>query len=68
MRKTYFIKNKKFQKIYETSKELHGNISIIKMFCKAFEDVDDFYQVLPLINHTYAISDKLYSQLIDIKR
>ena len=67
MQKTYFLKNKKLDELHAMAKELHGNISIIKMFCACFEDVDDFYQILPIINHTYNISDKLYSKLIDIK-
>ena len=66
MSKTFFIKKKKLNELNDLSKEIHSNISIIKMFCKSFEDVDEFYKVLPLINSTCKLSDKLYAQLINI--
>ena len=67
MSKTSFIKKKHFETMHNISKEIHGNISIIQMFCKAYEDVGDFYQILPLIERTWNLSDKLYAQLIKTK-
>ena len=63
----YRISKKNFNYMYRMSQEIYGNISIIKSFCNGYKDVDDFYKILPLIKYTDKLSDKLYSEFINMK-
>lgn len=64
--KNYLVRENLFKEMYNISKEIYGNTAIIRMFCDAYEDVDEFYQILPLIKHTWKLSDKLHARFIKI--
>ena len=68
MKKTYFIKKKIFEKLYEYSEEVYGNISLIKMFCERNQDTDEFYKIIPILKTTYRLSDELYAYFINTKK
>ena len=51
--------------MYEQAQEIYGNLKIIKMFCKEYQDVDEFYAIMPLINYTTCTADKLYVKFIE---
>lgn len=46
---TYNIKKKDFEKLYSMIQEVYGNMYFINLFCSEYEDVDEFYKVVPLI-------------------
>ena len=66
--KKYIIKPKDFNRIYYMSQEIQGNVSIIENFCKNYEDIDDFYKIIPLIKYTSKVSEKLYCEFINMIR
>ena len=66
MKNFLYINNKKYVELNNLAKENYGNISIIKMFCHEFEDIDDFYKIIPIINLTNQIADKLYAEFINM--
>ena len=63
--KDYIFSKDDFDKMYEQAKEIYGNLKIIKMFCKEYQDVDEFHAIIPLINYTTCTADKLYVKFID---
>lgn len=67
MKKVYFIKKQNFYNLYNLAKNIHCYNSIVKNFCESYEDVDDFYKILPMINQAQIFSDKLYAEFINLK-
>lgn len=63
----YRIKSKVIDDLYDKAEELQGNISLIRMFCEQYYDVDEFYKIKALIKHTDELSDRLYLDLINLK-
>ena len=63
----YKINSKTIDDLYNKAEEIYANISIIKMLCEQYYDVDDFYKIKGLINRTETISDILYLDLINLK-
>ena len=66
MKKPLYINKKKYFELNNLAKENYGNISIIKMFCRKFEDIDDFYKIIPIVERTNRIADKLYAEFINM--
>ena len=66
MKKGYFIKKKEFENLYNLSKELHAYNSLIEMYCKAYENTDDFYKIIPVITSAVKKSDKLHALFINM--
>ena len=67
LKRRYIIKNKKFKELYKYAKEIHGNVSLINMFCSKYEHFEDFYKIIPIIKHTYKLTDNLYANFINIE-
>ncbi len=65
-KKAYHIKKNDFERLYSMVQEVYGNMYFINLFCREYEDVDEFYKVVPLIRNTYKLVDKVYSELINI--
>ena len=61
-----YMNKKKYIELNNLAQENYGNISIIKMFCKKFHDIDDFYKITPIIERTNKIADKLYAEFINM--
>ena len=64
---SYVINEEVFTKLYDKSKELYANISIIKTFCDKYKDMDEFNKIIPLIDYTYKTSDILFTKIINIE-
>ena len=62
----YTINGEDFKKIYEMVQEIHGNISIIKNFCKDFQTIDEFYKIMPLMDYTLRKTDILFCKFIEL--
>lgn len=63
----YSINEEEFNDIYNRAEEIHANITLIRLFCKQYYDVDEMYKLKPIIEYTYKTSDILYANLIDIQ-
>ncbi len=63
----YKINSETIDTLYNNAEEVFGNISLIKMFCENYYEIDDFYKLKPLIKYTERVSDSLFAQLLEIK-
>lgn len=61
------VNQQKLDELLEYSKDIYSNISLIKMFCEQKKEVDDFYQILPILKMTQNMSDILYAEMINLK-
>lgn len=59
------METEEFERLYKLSQEIQGNMSLIEMFCKKFEEIEDFYKIVPLLNRTKKLSDELYNEFIN---
>lgn len=67
MKKVYKISYEKVHDMYLKIEEIYSNISLIKLFCKEYYEVEDIYKIKSIIDYTYKTSDQLYADLINIQ-
>ena len=65
MDKNYVFSKDEFDKMYEQAQEIYGNLTIIRKFCREYQNIDEFYAIIPLINYTIGTADKLYLKFIE---
>ena len=63
----YFINKETFQNMYDNSEKVCANMAVIQMFCKKYKNIDEFGNIVPLINWNVRISDVLYADFTNIK-
>ena len=56
---SYIIKNDKFDKIQKMAEEVNGNLKLLIMFCKDYEDIEDFYIAANLMKNTKRTASSL---------
>jgi len=61
------LKSDTIDDLYNKAEEIRGNISLIKMFCERYYNVDDFFKIKALIKNTDNLSSILYTDLINLK-
>jgi len=67
MSKTYHLKNKVVNDLYNRSEEIFGLVFILEHFGKEYFNVCECECVIPLIKHIKERADALYCKLMDVK-
>lgn len=65
--KSFSLSENQITSLYDKAEEIHANVSLLKLFCSEYYDVEDMYKIKPILNYTYRTSDMLYAELIDLR-
>ncbi len=63
----YVIECAKFDQMQKNAEEINGNLTLINMFCKQYEDTEEFYIALNLLKYTKKIASSLDYEFFKIQ-
>ena len=66
-KRAIILNDNQITSLYDKAEEIHANVSLLKLFCSEYYDVEDMYKIKPILNYTYRTSDMLYAELIDLR-
>ena len=64
---SYVIKSEEFNSFYRLIELVHGHISIVRMFCREYEDMENFYKIIPILDNAVKKSGLLYAEFTNLK-